>query len=93
MALSILQRDLIQTLLLIPSHKQSDGPQVKAEHKLCGLGMTIIQLKKLFSCITLLGLTFLMSVTVHFPTRQEKTNTLFRRPKLGFAFTCSGAHH
>lgn len=44
MALSILQRDLIQTLLLSPSCKQSDSPQVKAEHKLCGLGMTIIQL-------------------------------------------------
>lgn len=52
-----------------------------------------LQKLKLFPCITLLGLTFLMSVTAHFPTRQENMNTVLRGPKLGFAFMRSGSYH
>lgn len=75
MALSILQRDCIKILLLKPSLKLSDGPQVRFG--------TVLQQSfnsqklKIFLCIALLGLTFLLSMPARLSAEGEKMNTVF----------------
>lgn len=95
MALSILHRGHFKTLLLIPRLKQSDGPQVRHQQKLGGLGAGVwwsfnLQKQHLFLCI---ALQLMVSVTASFPAKEETINTVFGRTKPLFVYTPDGARN